>query len=166
MLHDEDDDALMTELERMDRFYSGEEEGDIPLEILRSRGIRLPEDDSLLDDAAVTAILWEAIRGMAEIGMFLESTDHLSDRELYRYLVNEGLREETMLPQGTGGMWVLSPIGGFSEEDIQVYLRYYADDEERASFRGDYDPLPSKEALPYDRDRLLPRHSLQGGEPQ
>ncbi|MEO8382024.1 MAG: hypothetical protein ABI779_20345 [Acidobacteriota bacterium] len=161
MRNDRNEHDLIEELERMDRFFDGTEEGDVPLEVLRARSIEMPEESSL-DDAALHGLLWKVIHGMAEIGMFLECTDHLSDRELYRYLA-EALMEETMLG---AGMEQLSPIGGCSEEDNAVYLRYYADEEDRKNWDVDGMVIPPHEPLPYDRDRLLPGHALgDDGQP-
>lgn len=149
---------LIEELERMDRFFDGEEPGEYPLDVLRARGVDIP-DESKLADGELHDRLWTLLRAMSEIGLYVESTDHLSDRELYRYLVENALVEETILSDGLDGGWFLSPIGGCSEEDIEIYLRYYADDEERESFRTDGDePLPPKESKPWDRDRFLPQN--------
>jgi hypothetical protein len=146
-----DDDDVIAELARSQDFPAGDEASDRPLDVLRARGMDIP-DEASLDDAAVTRKLWELIEGMAAIGMELESTDHLSDRELYRYLVTDGLLEEAIL----GGGWHLSPIGSGSDEDSEIYLRYYADDAERAHWEKSFGgPLPPKEPKPYDRDRLL-----------
>ena len=148
----------IAELERMDRFFDGEEAGDVPLEVLRGNGIEIPENPPG-EEAALKAKLWEIIEGMADIGMVIENTDHLSDLELYRYLVDDALREETVLPMGPGGFWHLSPIGSGSEEDNAIYLRYYADDEYREMWRRDFGiKLPPKEKPPCDRDRFLPGH--------
>lgn len=152
----DDKSNVAQELERLDQWLDGKKKGDIPLEVLRLRGMEIPEDDAALDDAALHAKLWEIIRAMAELGLILESTNHLSDRELYRYLVGDCLRKETLL--SGGGYWHISPIGGFSEEDIEIYLRYYADDETRATWDEDAE-MPPKERQPFDRDRFLP-----GGE--
>lgn len=146
---------IIAELEKLDRFYDGTESGEIPLEVLRARGMAIPVEDHELDDEALHKKLWEVIEGMASIGMVLEDTDHLTDRELYRYLVREALMEETMLLGS--GLWHISPIGGWSEEDMQIHLRFYADDAEREEWQRDSgDPLPPKEARRADRDRLLP----------
>ena len=148
-------DAL-EELERIDRFFDGEEPGEIPIDVLREIGIEIPDDDAALSDAAVAAKLLEIASALFTFGMVLEQTDHLSDRELYRWLV-EVLREETIL--STDGLTIchVSPIGGCSEEDNIIYLRYYAEDEDREQWHRDFgDELPPKEKLPYDRDRFLP----------
>src|ERR1019366_6383681 len=123
----------------------------------RNKGVSIP-DDRALDDDSLHAKLWEIINAMAAVAMYVESTDHMSDRELYRYLITDALREETILPTpGSGGGWHISPIGGGSDEDNEIYLRYYADDETREQWHRDFgEILPTKEKPPFDRDRLLP----------
>ncbi|MEA2236332.1 MAG: hypothetical protein QOC81_1056 [Thermoanaerobaculia bacterium] len=147
----------IAEIERLDRFFDGDEEGERPIEVLRNRGISIP-DERELDDDALHAKLWEIINGMSAVGMVVESTNHLSDRDLYRYLVTDAMQEETILPMpGGGGRWHVSPIGSGSEEDNEIYLRYYADDEIRKQWQDDFGcTLPAKEKPPFDRDRLLP----------
>lgn len=161
-----DDEARdpIAELERLDRFLEGEEEGARPLEVLRAKGLEIP-DEPPGDDEALHKKLWEVIEAMAAIGLYVESTDHMSDRELYRYLVSDALREETFLSDDPASAWHLSPIGGGSEEDNEIYLRYYADDERRADWKKDFgEPIPPKEPLPFDRDRLLPVQSFEPEE--
>jgi hypothetical protein len=160
-----DDDDPIAELERLDRFFDGEEEGERPIDVLRNKGVSIP-DERHLDDVALHAKLWEIINAMDAVGMVLESTDHLSDRELYRYLVTDALLEETILPTpGSGGRWHISPIGGGSEEDNEIYLRYYAGDDMRKHWQRDFGgTLPPKEKPPFDRDRLLPVHDHHAGE--
>ena len=61
-----------------------------------------------------------------------------------------------MMISGAGGMWHVSPIGGGSDEDNEIYLRYYAGDDDRERWHREFgDPLPPKENPPYDRDRFL-----------
>lgn len=152
-----DDHDPLAEIKRLDRFFDGDEEGERPIDVLRDNGVSIP-DDRDLDDASLHTRLWDLIKAMAAACVFVESTDHLSDRELYRYLVAHGLREETLLPTpGSGGGWHLSPIGECSDEDNEIYLRYYADDETRERWHRDFGKtLPPKEKPPFDRDRLLP----------
>jgi hypothetical protein len=126
---------------------------------LEMAGVSLPPPD-LLNDQEVTAKLWEVIQKLALLRVFIEQTDHLSDRELYRHLWTDSLREETkMLPPAANSAWHIQPLGGCSEEDNRLYLKYYADDVSRQQWHKDFpnDPLPAHEELPYDRDRLLPK---------
>ena len=129
-----------------------------PFDVLVKDGFDLPPPEQL-DDAALTAKLWALIRELARRRLFLHSTDHLSDRELYTWLVSDGLREELMgfgLPFGNCHLDVL---GGCSEEDIILSMRYYSDDEARGRWAKDFPdfPMPPKEKPPYDRARLLPK---------
>jgi len=129
-----------------------------PLDTLIKDGFDLPPPEKL-DDAALTTKLWELIRELGKRRLFLHSTDHLSDRELYTWLVTDALREEMMgfgLPFGNCHLDVL---GGCSEEDLILSMRFYSDDEERARWAKDFPdfPMPPKEKPLYDRDRLLPK---------
>ena len=153
---------LMAELERLDSFLDGTEAGEVPLELLRERGIDLPEETTLTDED-LHRRLWEVIGAMAAMGLYLDSTDHLSDRELYRFLVH-ALQEETMLSNDPDSAWHLSPIGGGSEEDNEIYLRYYADEEDRRRWAEDGAPVPAHESLLFDRTRLLPQPHNRGQE--
>jgi hypothetical protein len=129
-----------------------------PLDTLQQAGFDLPAPEQL-DDPALTAKLWELIRELAQRRLFLHCTDHLSDRELYIWLVTDALREEMMgfgLPFGNCHLDVL---GGCSDEDIILSMRYYSDDADRARWLKDFPdfPMPPKAKPPFDRDRLLPK---------
>jgi len=121
-------------------------------------GIELPAPEEL-DDSQLSAKLWEVIRGLAMLRTFLYSTDHLSDRELYEELWHELLREETPdMPINDDSAWHIDLVGNGSEQDNELYLRYYAGEEDRRRWAKDWpnDAMPEHEALPYDRDRHLP----------
>lgn len=162
MLPDFDEDNPIAEIKKLERFLQGDEDGERPLDVLRARGVVLPEESDL-DDEALHQKLNELFDEMAAIGMLLDSTDHLSDRELYHYLLTDALLEETVLPTSSNGAWHMSPIGGGSKEDNEVYLRFYANDETRERWHRDFgESLPPKQKLPYDRDRMLPTRSKAG----
>ena len=78
-----------------------------------------------------------------------------------------GVREEVVIfPKDPRGAMHLDLIGSGSEEDTDVYLRYYADDEARERWAKKFNvKLPPKEQLPYDRDRHLPQRVWSEEEP-
>jgi len=126
---------------------------------LERAGVSMPAPDTL-NDQEVTAKLWEVINKLAQMRIFLEDTDHLSDRELYTKLWGDLLREETkdvLLDQDSACHYQL--LSGGSDEDNQIYLKYFADEKWRNDWHRDWpdDPVPDPEDPPYDRDRLLPQ---------
>jgi hypothetical protein len=126
---------------------------------LESAGVSLPPPDSLKDEE-LTAKLWEVIHKLALLRVFIEDTNHLSDRELYTHLWTDSLREETQaLPLAANYACHLQMLGSGSEEDNRLYLKYYADDASRRHWQEDFpdDPIPDHEDPPYDRDRVLPK---------
>lgn len=114
-----------------------------------------------MSDDAVTEKLWEIINGLGTLRVFMERTNHLSDRGLYEMLYDELLRDEMdALRPDEGWICHLDILGGCSEEDIELYLKYYANEEYRRTWQADwpdYD-MPAHEEPPYDRDRLLPTY--------
>ena len=152
------DIAAMTEWERHMRAV---DDGPFTTDFdkLIQRGLQLPEP-GVLDDVALTAKLWEVINALAMLRTFLERTDHLSDRELYEFLWNRGLRGETPIePLDVTEAFHLDVLGGCSDEDLRLNLKYYADEDERRDWAKDWpdDPMPDHEDLPFDRDRHLPQ---------
>jgi len=130
-----------------------------PFDALLKGGVELP-DPADLDDAALHDKLWEVIRAMAARNIYLYRTDHLSDRELYADLWNDLLREPgPEMPPGSGWTQHLDILGGCSEENMQISLRFYESEEERQRWAREWpnDAIPPHEDPPYDRDRLLPK---------
>lgn len=135
-------------------------------EILTDGGIALPAPDTL-DDVEITKKLWEVINALSLLGVFLYSTDHLSDREFYENLYNKSLQEEYFIqPTNKYSAWHVDLIGSGSDEDNYIYHKYYADEEERIRWANDFpdDELPPPEKKPYDRDRYLPKREDWGEE--
>jgi hypothetical protein len=92
--------------------------------------------------------------------MFLLFTDHLSDRQLYARRWSDTLRVPTALdPPDDHGAWHIDLTRSGSEEDVETYLKYYADEDERRSWAEDWpdDRMPEQAPPPFDRDRHLPR---------
>ncbi len=126
---------------------------------LTERGLDMPAPEDI-DDAQLTAKLWEVVEGLAKLQVFLSQTDHLSDRELYEHLWYDSLREITPdLPPSMGWICHLDMLGSGSEEDIELHLKYYADDEDREFWSKDFpgDAMPAHVDPPYDRDSKLPK---------
>jgi hypothetical protein len=126
---------------------------------LEEMGVKLPEPNSLSDDA-VTATLWEVIHALASMDVFLSQTDHWNDRELYEHLWNDTLREVSVkVPPGSGWTHHIDFLSTGSEEDNLLYLKYYADEEWREQWRKDFpdDLIPDHVDPPYERDSKLPQ---------
>lgn len=125
---------------------------------LENSGVQMPDPEGLSDEA-LSATLWQVINGLAELRVFLDSTDHLSDRQLYSVLKSELLMERVPdAPVNEGASFHTGPIGSGSEEDMQIYHRYYADNRSRKRWLKDFPDynMPPKEKPPFDRDRRLP----------
>jgi hypothetical protein len=127
--------------------------------LLENSGQELPPPDELSDEH-ITTKLSGIISAMASLGAYLLHTNHLSDRALYEYLYNDGLREEAVLfPENPSYAYMIDLTGSGSEEDNQIYLKYYADEEHRKQWSRDWpdDIVPEHEEPPFDRDRHLPQ---------
>ena len=132
------------------------------LSLLENSGLEIPLPADL-DDTNLHAKLLEIIERMASMGAYLLHTNHLSDRELYVQLYDDSLREEAVLfPENSSYVYMIDLTGSGSDEDNQVYLKYYADEEHRKQWAADWpdDPMPPHEDPPFNRDRHLPQSPL------
>jgi len=115
--------------------------------------LRLPRPESL-NDEDLHQILWDVIRKLFQKRIVLDFTDHLSDRELYRLVYRDILpSREKKLDRATNYLhWDCTGPSG----DPDVWLRYYASEEDREEWADCYyQPLPPREPLPHPRQ--LPR---------
>jgi hypothetical protein len=132
------------------------------LQLLENSGLEvLPPDQ--LEHETLRVKLKEMIDRMASLGAYLLHTDHLSDRGLYEYLYHDGLREEAVLfPENPSYAYMIDLVGSGSEEDNQIFLKYYADEKYREQWATDWpdDRLPEREPPPFDRDRFLPQSPI------
>jgi hypothetical protein len=126
---------------------------------LHKEGTTLPPP-ATMDGPALHRKLWEVIHALAARSCFLHHTNHLSDRELYTHLRTDSLKEEMPdIKPGRGFEWHIDLIGSGTDEDIEIGLRYYDDEEQRKRWAEDFPDMviPPHEDPPYDRDRHLPK---------
>jgi len=122
--------------------------------------LRPPRPESL-NDEDLKCILWDVIRKLARRRIVLDFTDHLSDRQLYCLIYRDILpaREKKMDRPGNYLHWDCTG----PNPDPEVWLRYYATEEERTDWSATYrQPLPP--AAPPPHPRKLPREPEEADE--
>lgn len=110
-----------------------------------------------LSDEELHEVLWNAIYRLFDKRIVLDFTDHLSDRDLYRLIYRDILpTPEKKIDSPSNYLhWDCADVSG----DPEVWLRYYATDEERRDWAEDFsDPLPERSEPPFSRQ--LPRRPL------
>ena len=128
-------------------------------ELLARDDVAVPAPEELQDEELALKLI-EVIHTLAAHRIFLESTNHLSDRELYHYLWDDALNEwGPDLPPDNPMNCHLDLVGSGSEEHTDLWLKYYADDATRARWAIDFPEMMIPEHVdpPYDRDRHLPK---------
>ena len=128
---------------------------------LEKHAVSLPDPASLSDEE-LTCKLWEVIYALADLSVFLSSTDHLNDRELYTVLVTDVLLEDTVaVPPGCGTRCHVDILGSCSEEDIRTNLKFYSSEQERQYWLKDFPDFDMPEHVdpPFDRDQHLPTNT-------
>ena len=104
--------------------------------------------------------LWELIYALAGRRIYPNSTDHLDDRALYEWLdtfLDEDCADCPLEAETNYRVDVSDHTNG-SEAGIQTWLRFFADEKERAHWQRSFpdDPMPTREKPAHDRDRFLP----------
>ena len=113
-----------------------------------------------IDPAQLRGRLWELIYALAARRIFFHGTDHLDDRELCAKLdlfLDEDCAD--CPPAAETNYRVDIAERGSGTEDIeQLWLRYYANDTDRADWLREFPdtPMPPRERPSHDRDRFLP----------
>lgn len=128
-----------------------------PLQRLLDRGLSIPQTETLGDDA-LKAKLQEIFAALADLRIFLEHTDHLSDRELYDLLCSDVLVSPLMFSPGDTCSAAHVSLTDHGSADGDNWLRYYANEEDRQQWLRqwpDYDMPPHVDPA-YDRDAMLP----------
>jgi hypothetical protein len=110
--------------------------------------LRLPPPTQLADEK-LSQILGDVVAKLFEKKIVLDFTDHLSDRELYT-LIYRGILpslEKNLKHRYHFMHWDCS--GG----DSDIWLRFYASDDDREQWAEHYDePLPPKQLPMHHRD--------------
>ena len=113
-----------------------------------------------ITDETLAPILWELLHNLSLCGFYVLHTDHLTDRELYAELWEHGLREPTHLGgRNPRGGFFHDFLGSWGDDQVQLWLRFYATDEDRAKHAAEYpkDNIPPKEKPICNRDWRLPK---------
>jgi hypothetical protein len=110
--------------------------------------MQLPRPEAL-DDRELNRLLWDTLRKLYDKRIVLDFTDHLNDRQLYCLILRDILpshEKKIDLPRNYLHWHCLD------EQDPEVWLRYYASEEERAAWAEENDQLPpTSETPPYPR---------------
>jgi hypothetical protein len=118
--------------------------------------LKLPHPGSLSDDQ-LHDVLWDTIQKLYDKRIVLDFTDHLSDRQLYKLIYCDILPTPEKKLENTSHYlhWDCADAGG----DPELWLRYYASEDERRDWAETYDdPLPPSEPPPHPR--CMPRQPL------
>lgn len=110
-----------------------------------------------VDDRDLAELLQRVVERLFRKRVVLDFTDHLSDRQLYTLIYRDILPAPEKKLNRTNAYlhWDCAGVA----DNPEVWLRYYASEEERQAWAEVNDqPLPATEALPYPRK--LPRRPL------
>lgn len=150
---DPETDEFTRQLMEEERAFLHPEEWGIDLGPIVKKDLAPPADPNELSDREVCGYLRCLVDLLARYHLCLASTNHLSDRELYRHIIMEVLPQ----PLGIGP----NPCGGILYHECcscesDEYLMYYADDTTRQQWATDFDlVLPAKRPLVSDRDTWI-----------
>lgn len=148
-----DTDAYIRKLMEEERAFLHAEEWGIDLRPIVREVLDPPADPKGLSDTEVLGYLRCLVDLLARYHLCLTSTNHLSDRELYRHILTRVLPEPVGIgpdPSGTLLYQECCPC------DSEEYLAYFADDLMREDWASDTgEPLPEKRPLCSDRDTWI-----------
>ncbi len=120
-----------------------------------------PVAPAALDDFQLRGRLWEFIYALAGRRFYLHDSNHLDNRELYRWLhdywFNEEVADIPFAARWNCHVGVLD-VENENERDEQIRLIFFASDQERAEWAmlNPRKKLPPRQPAPHDRDRWLP----------
>ena len=116
-----------------------------------------------ITEEMLVPILWELLHNLALRGFYVLHTNHLTDHQLYGELWERGLRDPAHLPgRSQRGGWFHDVLGSWGDDEMQIWLRYYASEADRAKHALEYpaDTIPPKEKPTANRDWRLPKSPI------
>ena len=147
------EDLFFRKLMEEERCFLNPEEWGIDLRPVFKERLDPPASPDDLSDAEVRSILGEMVLLLAQHHCCLTSTDHLTDRQLYRYIIGNILPHPVGVSPDPSGCLLTIECCPCDSDD---YLRYYADDLMREELRALHDSEPpAKAPLAADRDSWL-----------
>jgi hypothetical protein len=147
---DYDEDDPLREAKLLDDFFDGKVQMTPYLELER-RNCPPPAIEGM-SDADVNRELTNLIWNLADLQIFISDIDHLDDRAAYAVLLDFCDEPNMFFPGSKTSACHWSPIGSGSEEENEIYLQYYADEDTRARWLTDYGvALPEKKPMPFPR---------------
>ena len=158
-LKEVDREIARSRFEEADESELFDENWEHPAETLKQAGYT-PMPPAEVTPETQSAVLWELLHELAIRGFYVLSTNHLSDEEIYADLWRHGIRDAAILPGKTKtAAWFHDIIGSGSEEDIDLWLRFHADDKARADWLSQFPEttLPPREKADGNRDWRLPK---------
>lgn len=137
--------------------FESAEESTITERLENEVGFVPPDPKALISASEIHSALWNLIKALSSIRVFVFNTDHLCDADLYRLLVYGALPEASFVPP-PGSQWNsrIDACEFGTRDDPEgnlTWLRYYADEDMRSMWDGE---VPPRDNPPYDRDRFLP----------
>jgi hypothetical protein len=147
-------------LRGLDAFLGGEAQTTLYQELVE-RGAA-PVGPAAVSDEALPRALTNLIWSLYDLGVIVEDADHLSDRELYEELVELCRHPAPIVPDDPELTTHWSPIGACTGEDLDLWLRYYASETDRAYWEEEYSEgvMPPSELPPHWRSWLPHRSNL------
>jgi hypothetical protein len=147
---DYDEDDPLREVKMLDDFIDGKIQITPYLELER-RSCAPPVIENLSDED-VTRELTNLIWNLADLQIFISDIDHLDDRTAYAALLDFCDEPNMFFPGNKKAACHWSPIGSGSDEENEIYLRYYASEDTRAMWVTDFScPMPEKQPIPFPR---------------
>ena len=129
-----------------------------PIAFWFSPKLELPHPDTL-DDLALHQTLWDVIHKLSAKRIVLDFTDHLTDRELYSLIHRDILPSREKFIDLPKNYLHWNCAEAEDDGDYEVWLRYYATEEERQIWAEETGREPPV-AVPPPYARKMPRRPL------